>query len=121
MRLTSLGPTGTDQAGLVELAYGGGRYFTVFAPVVALGAGVDHAHIDDTSTPMRPMLVTDAWSAVASASLGAAARPTERAAFLVDAHALLLDPMPGAVVFTVPAAGHPQYLLGASMGILGGF
>ena len=95
MRLTSLGPTGTDQAGLVEVVYGGGRYFRVVAPVVALGAGFDHTHIDDTSSPTHPMLVTDAWSAVASASLGAAVRPTERAAVIVDAHALLLDPMPG--------------------------
>ena len=101
--------------------YGGGRYFRVVAPVVALGAGFDHTHIDDTSTPTRPMLVTDAWSAVASASLGAAVRPTERAAVIVDAHALLLDPMPGSVVFTLPANGRPQYLLGASVGILGGF
>ncbi len=106
---------------LVEIAYGGGRWATLFAPVVALGAGFDHTHIDDTSSPMRPMLITDAWSAAASASLGVAARPADRAALVLDAHALLIDPMQGSVVFTMPAGGHLQYLLGASIGILGGF
>lgn len=50
-----------------------------------------------------------------------AARVTDRVAFLVDAHALLVEVAPGAIVGAAPADGHPRALATASLGVVAGF
>jgi hypothetical protein len=120
-RLTVMGPTSTDQAAVLEVAYGFDRSWRVLAPVVALGAGACHTHLDDTVTAKLPALSTEAWAGAFSASAGVAARATDRAAFLVDAHAFLVEPGPGAIVGMAPAAGKPQLLVTASLGVVAGF
>ncbi len=120
-RLTVMGPTSTDQVELIELAYGGGASLRVIAPVVSLGAGGCHTHLDDTTSRLLPALRTEAWAGTFAASAGIAARATDRAAFVVDAHALLVVPGPGAIVGTLPAAGKAQMLVSASLGVVAGF
>jgi hypothetical protein len=119
-RLTVLG-TSTDQMALIDLSYGMDRSWHVIAPVVSVGAGGCHTHLDDTATPRFPRLRTEAWSGVLSAGAGVAARLTDRAAFVIDASALLVEPGPGAVVGTVRAGGKPMPMATASLGILAGF
>jgi hypothetical protein len=119
-RLTLLG-TSSDQAALVEIAYGFGRWWRAMAPVVSVGAGGWHTHLDDTATPKVPHLITEAWGGALSAGAGVAARVTDRAAFLVDAHAILIDLGPGAVVGGAPAGGRTSELLTISLGVMAGF
>jgi hypothetical protein len=120
-RLTVMGPTSTDQAALIEVAYGFDRSWRLLAPVVGLGAGASHTHLDDTVTAKLPALRTEAWAGVFAASAGVAARASDRAAFLLDAHAFLVEPGPGAIVGMAPAGGKPQLLVTASLGVVAGF
>jgi hypothetical protein len=119
-RVTLMGPTATDQLGIVELAYGFDRSFRRIAPVVSLGAGAAHTHLAD-SGQRAPQVRAEAWSGVLAAAAGVAARPSDRAAILFDLHAFLADPAPGAIVGGAPAAGRPQLLVAASLGVLAGF
>jgi hypothetical protein len=88
---------------------------------VALGAGAYHVHLDDTADPRIPRLRTEAWAGAFSASGGVAVRAVDRAAFLVDAHAILVQPAAGALVDMAPAGGRPQLLVTASLGVVAGF
>jgi hypothetical protein len=119
-RLTLLG-TPTDQAGLVEAAYGFCRRWRAVAPVLSLGAGGSHTHLDDTATPRFPRLRSEAWGGVLSAGAGFAARVTDRAALLVDAHAWLVQVGPGALVGAAPAGNGPRAMATASLGVVTGF
>jgi hypothetical protein len=120
-RLTVIGPTSTDQIALVELAYAFDRSWPWLAPVVSLGAGGCHVHIEDSATTKGPQLRTEAWAGAFAAGAGLAARAMDRAAFLVDAHAFLAEPARGAIVGTVPAGGKPQLLVTVSLGVVAGF
>jgi hypothetical protein len=118
-RLTLLG-TSTDQAALVEAVYGFGKRWRV-APVMGLGAGGCHTHLDDTATPRFPRLRTEAWGGVLSAGAGVAARVIDRVAFLVDAHAWLVELAPGAIVGAAPAGSGPRAMATMSLGVVAGF
>jgi hypothetical protein len=106
---------------MAEVAYGFGRWWRAVAPVVSVGAGIWHTHLDDTATPKHPHLITEAWGGVLSAGAGVAARATDRAAFLLDAHAILIDLGPGAVVGAAPAGGQPRAIFTTSLGVVAGF
>jgi len=119
-RLTLMGPTSTDQVALVEVAYAFAPPWPILVPVLSLGAGGIHAHLDDTANARFPRLRTDAWGGVLSAGAGVAARATDRAAFLLDAHALFVELGPGAFVGAMPASGK-QLVTTASLGVVAGF
>jgi hypothetical protein len=117
-RLTVIGPTGADQLAVAELAYAFDRWSRVFVPIVSLGAGGMHTHLDDTATPMHPHLRTEAWAGVVSANLGLAVRATPNLSALLDGHALLAVPVPGAIVGAEPAGGRPTAAGTISLGVL---
>jgi hypothetical protein len=116
-RLTVMGPTGSDQIGVVELAYALDRWSRVVAPIVSVGAGGGHTHLDDTATPKHPRLRTEAWAGTLSANAGIAARATRMISVLVDGHAFLVLPAPGAVIGAEPAGGRPHAAGTISLGV----
>jgi hypothetical protein len=120
-RLAITGPTATDQAALLEVAYGFDRSFRTLAPVLSLGAGAAHTYIEGSGGPRARRLRTRASSAVLGGSVGIAARAADRAAILLDAHLLCTVPTRGALVDAAPAAGKVQLLVITSLGVLAGF
>ncbi|APR84792.1 Flagellar hook-length control protein FliK [Minicystis rosea] len=120
-RLTVIGPTANDQLGMIEAVYGFNRSFRTLAPILSLGAGAAHTFIDGSGGPERLRTRTQAWSAVLGGSAGVAARASDRAAIAFDTHLLCAIPTPSALVDTVPAAGKPQILVIASLGVVAGF
>jgi hypothetical protein len=120
-RLTVMGPSASDQLGLMEVAWGFDRSWAFLAPVVSAGGGAIHTHIDDTVTPSHPMLRTETWAGLLSASAGLAGRPTQRVSVLLDAHALLALPARGAILGGEPAHGRPAPAVTVSIGVVAGF
>jgi hypothetical protein len=120
-RVTVIGPTSSDQLMVAELAYAFDRWWRMIAPVVSLGAGAMHTHLDDTVTPRHPHLETEAWAAVASANAGVAVRAARTIAVLVDGHGVLAVPTRGAVVGMEPASLRPMPAGTISLGVLACF
>jgi hypothetical protein len=120
-RLTVMGPSATDQLGMLEIVYGCGRSWRTFVPVLSLGAGGAHTYIAGSGGPPSQRVRTRAWSLLLGGSAGVAARATDRAAILLDVHTFLADPIADAIVGGGPAAGRMQLLVGTSVGVVAGF
>jgi hypothetical protein len=120
-RLTVFGPTATDQTAMLELAYGFDRSWHTVVPALSLGAGAGHTGIEAAGGPASARRITQAWAAVLGGSAGVAARVSDRTAFLLDVHALLSEPTPGAIVGGAPAAGKPELVLVGALGVVAGF
>jgi hypothetical protein len=118
-RLSVVGPTATDQLALLELTYALEPWRQTIVPIVSLGAGAAHAHIENSGTGVPP-IQTEAWAAALGGSAGVAVRPSDRAAFLFDVHALFLKPGPGAIIGGELAHGEPALLVIASVGVAAG-
>jgi len=115
-RLSVVGPTATDQLALLELTYALEPWRQMIVPIVSLGAGAAHAHIENSGTAIPP-IQTEAWAAALGGSAGVAVRPSDRAALLFDVHALFLKPGPGAIIGGEQAHGKPALLVIASVGV----
>lgn len=63
-------------------------------PVLSAGAGAHHLRAEGAPRAPYASAGGDVWSFMASAGVGAAFRITERAALLLDVHALFLQPRP---------------------------
>lgn len=115
-RLNFVGPTATDQVGLLELCYSLDPWRQEIVPTVSLSAGGAHAHIEDQGQ-MPHRLVTNAWAFALGGGAGLAARPNPHASLLFDAHALYLKPGRDAVVGRSMANGRASLLVVASLGV----
>ena len=120
-RLTVIGPTATDQLALLEVAYGIDWSFRSVVPVLSVGAGACHSHIEGSGGPESKRLFTRALAVLVGGSAGVAVRASDRAAVLLDVHALFADPLRGAIIARKSAAGQPGLVLGASLGVVAGF
>jgi hypothetical protein len=120
-RVTLIGPTSSDQLMIAELAYAFDRWWRLIAPVLSVGGGAMHTHLDDTVTPRHPHLDTEAWAAVVSANAGVSVRAARTIAVLVDGHGLLAVPTRGAVVGMEPVSGRPMPVGTISLGVLACF
>jgi hypothetical protein len=120
-RLTMLGPTATDQLGLLEIVYGFDRSFRTVAPVLSAGLGACHSHMEGSGGPESRKLITSALAVIVGGSAGVAVRARDRAAVLLDVHAFLVDPLSGSVIARESAAGEPSLFVGLSLGVVAGF
>jgi hypothetical protein len=118
-RLSVFGPTATDQLALLELSYALEPWRQMIVPLVSLGAGGAHAHIE-TSGAAIPPIRTEAWAAALGGSAGVGVRPSDRAAFLFDVHALFLKPGSGAIIGGEHVNGRASLLVIASLGVTAG-
>lgn len=107
-----------QELGLVELVYTFGGAEARFVPLLAAGGGVYHVAVSGSARAPFEGHQLSSWSAAMSVGAGGAVRLGRHAALLLDAQALLVEPIPSVSLDgeRAGALGRPALL--ASFGLV---